>query len=522
MARRPFQPDLMAHQPVLIPADRTGPLTVSQVAAVVQKMLAAHLPTSINVIGEVSNVSDRTHWFFSLKDEQATLRCVMFASSVRRVPFRLEDGQQVIASGRLDFYGAQGQLQFYVQKLEPVGQGALQLRFRQLSEELRQLGYFDPQRKQRLPLLPRRVAVVTSKSAAALQDVINTARQRWAGCQLLLFDVRVQGANAAGQIAEAIRTLSRDGNAFAIEAIILTRGGGSIEDLWAFNDREVADAIYHCPIPIAAAIGHETDTTIAELVADQRCATPTQAAMHVVQNAGDLADHTDHLARRLTTLVKNQLQQHRQRLDAIACQPIFRRPQATLQPLYDRLDGLLAKLQRSQQERLNSRRHRLHHHEMAVARIEPGARLQLAQQQAQAAWARFGLAPIRRLRQHRQQVEALERQLDLLGPMNVLRRGYSYTLGPDGRLLRSVGQVRATDRIKTMLVDGQLVSRVESAQLPDRRREDSDRAPAPAPSEGQLDLFADHLRRAQGAAGAGERRTDPGPPPGTVSRPAAF
>src|SRR5690606_26173107 len=220
------------------------------------------------------NFSDRAHWFFSLKDERATIRCVCFASSARQVECPVRDGMQVVCTGRVDFYDAQGHVQLYVDRIEPVGQGALELRLRQLMEELRELGYFDEAAKKPLPVLPRRVAVVTSRSAAALQDVIDTARRRWAGCRLYLYDVRVQGAAAAPEIARAIDALGRQHKRLRLDAIIVSRGGGSIEDLWAFNERIVAEAIHRCPLPIVAAIGHETDTTVAELVADLRCSTP--------------------------------------------------------------------------------------------------------------------------------------------------------------------------------------------------------------------------------------------------------
>ena len=256
----------------------------------------------MRVVGEVSNLSDRTHWFFSLKDEGAAMRCVCFASNAKRVGFPMRDGMQVVVTGRVDFYDAQGSVQLYVDRIEPVGQGALELKLRQMIEELKGLGYFDLEHKQPLPTMPTRIAVVTSRSAAALQDVINTVNQRWAGCRLYLYDVRVQGEQAAGEIAEAIKRISKHGKKLGIDAVILTRGGGSIEDLWAFNERVVADAVYACGLPIVAAIGHETDTTVAELVADVRCATPTQAAMTLVPEREALHHQVHQLGQRLGLL----------------------------------------------------------------------------------------------------------------------------------------------------------------------------------------------------------------------------
>ncbi|HEX7009730.1 MAG TPA: exodeoxyribonuclease VII large subunit, partial [Phycisphaeraceae bacterium] len=310
MTRRPFNPDLVrppSPPPASPPASRARPMSVSEVAGLIRTALADHAPQKLRVVGEVSNFSHRQHWFFSLKDAQASLRCVCFASTIRRLRCRIEDGMQVVATGRLDFYDAQGHVQLYVDAIEPVGQGPLELQLRRLLEELRQLGYFEESRKKPLPLLPRRVAVVTSRTAAALQDVINTAQRRWPGCRLLLYDVKVQGEEAAPQIADAIDRLSRHGRRLGIDAILLTRGGGSIEDLWAFNDRRVADALYRCTLPVVAAIGHETDLTVAELVADLRCSTPTQAAMRLIPDRQALLQQLHHLTNRIQQELLRQI-----------------------------------------------------------------------------------------------------------------------------------------------------------------------------------------------------------------------
>lgn len=383
----------------------------------VKLVVADSLPAKVRVIGQVSNLSDRAHWFFSLKDDQSQLRCVCFASVARRIGFPVEDGMEVIATGRLDYYESQGKLQLYVQKLEPVGQGALELKFRALCDELRQLGYFDPDHKQPLPSMPRRIAVVTSRSAAALEDVIDTTARRWPGCRLVLSDVRVQGDLAADEIAGAISDLSRRGAALGIEAIILTRGGGSAEDLWAFNERVVADAVFRCSLPIVAAIGHETDTTVAELVADARCATPTQAAMALVPDREALAHQLHQLTARLSLLIRRRCEQGRYRLAAAMRRPGLLRPGGIYDAAAQRLAGL------SQQ---------------------------------------IDAAMLRRFEQGRRQLEALGRQLNTVGPMNVLQRGYSYTLGADGHLLRTADDAAAGDRITTVLIDGKVVSYVES------------------------------------------------------------
>ncbi|MFW6061148.1 MAG: exodeoxyribonuclease VII large subunit, partial [Phycisphaeraceae bacterium] len=328
--------------------DQPRPLTVSQLADRIKTALADHFPQRVRVVGEVSNLRQGQHWFFSLKDEkQATIRCVCFASSARRIATPVEDGMEVVATGRLDYYPAQGQTQLYVDNLEPLGQGALELKLRQLIDQLRKEGYFDEAHKQPLPAMPTRVAVVTSRSAAALQDVINTTQRRWPGCRLMLYDVRVQGASAAPEVAAALRNLSKQGPRLGIDAIILTRGGGSIEDLWAFNEREVADALYECRLPVVAAIGHETDTTVAELVADLRCATPTQAAMKLIPERDALAQQLAHFAGRLRQDLRRQLHHARHRLNSAAGRPFFRRPRELPDRARRQIDQLEKQLART-------------------------------------------------------------------------------------------------------------------------------------------------------------------------------
>jgi len=413
MAKLPFNPDATASES----PPRDSALTVAQLAGRIKRALADGLPRKVRVVGEVSNLSDRTHWFFSLKDDIAAMRCVCFASNAKRVGFPMRDGMQVVVTGRVDFYDAQGSVQLYVDTIEPVGQGALELRLRQMIQELKELGYFELDHKKPLPTMPTRIAVVTSRNAAALQDVINTVTQRWAGCQLYLYDVRVQGEQAAGEIAEALKRISKHGKKLGIDAVILTRGGGSIEDLWAFNERAVADAVYQCTLPIVAAIGHETDTTVAELVADARCATPTQAAMTLVPEREALHHQVHQLGQRLGLTVRRNLEHAGHRLTAAARHPLFRNPQRLVDQSSQQLNETVRRLR---------------------------------------------TAMPRRLAVDAAKMEALTRELAAVNPNNVLDRGYSYTLGPDGKVLRQTDDARAGDRITTVLADGKIASVVES------------------------------------------------------------
>jgi exodeoxyribonuclease VII large subunit len=438
-----------------------SPLTVSQVAARLKTALGDHFPQKIRVVGEVSNLSDRAHWFFSLKDEQATLRCVCFAPNARKVGFKLADGMQVVATGRVDFYDQQGHVQIYVDKIEPVGQGALELQLRQLIDELRRRGYFDETRKRLLPAVPRRVAVVTSRSAAALQDVINTARRRWPGCELLLYDVRVQGEGAAPEITRAIEKLSEQGAALGVDALILTRGGGSIEDLWAFNERSVADALYQCAIPTVAAIGHETDTTVAELVADQRCSTPTQAAMAVIPDRETLQHQVDQLAHRLATVVQRRIDRGRHRLHLAARHALFRQPRQLANQARRRLDDNARRLKRALPRRLQPARKQLSDVEARWRQLLP-RRLRPAKERVDRLETHLRAAMPRRVTHDRRRLDAALKHLEAVGPHNVLKRGYSYTLDEHGALIKSAGETRPGQWITTVLHDGRVQSRVNS------------------------------------------------------------
>ena len=416
-----------------------APWTVTELTGQIGRALGQSLPARVRVTGQVSNFNDRNHWFFSLKDEVAAIRCVCFASDNRRVSFDVEDGMEVVATGRVDIYPAQGAVQLYVNRLDPVGVGELELRFRKLCEELREKGYFDPARKKPLPPVARRVAVVTSRSAAALQDVIDTAQRRWAGCQLFLKDVRVQGGEAAGEIAQAIKQIGEQADRLDLDAIVVTRGGGSMEDLWAFNERVVADAIVDCPLPVVAAIGHETDTTVAELVADRRCATPTQAAMELVPDGRALAEQVDYLATRLAGNLQRRVERDRQRLESIARHPCFRRAAAMLEPGRLRLADL--------GHRLGS---------------EVRRRVQRDQERLTGLKDRLKPVATRRLGQARDEVTHLQRQLRSVGPEQVLERGYSYTLSDDGRPVRNPADVSAGDRVTTVVAGGRFQSIVNA------------------------------------------------------------
>ncbi len=457
VGRLPFDPGKMASKK----ARDDRPLSVSELAARVDSTLKRGMGEPVRVVGEISGFRDRTHWYFDLKDAGAVIGCVIFASSARRLSIRPADGQEVVARGRIEFWAKGGKLSLLCDSLEPVGEGALDQAFRQLCAELRGLGWFEQSAKKPIPGFAKRVAVVTSETGAALQDVLDTAGKRCPAIDITVIDVRVQGQAAAGEIARAIQLLdSRPG---AFEAIILTRGGGSKEDLWAFNEREVAQAIHVCSIPIVAAIGHESDTTIAELVADLRCATPTQAAMAVFPDREALGRQIDSMQRRMQADIRRRLELARRRVGQAEQRPWMRDPRRLLDPIADKLIGRERTLRREMQLRLQSARARLDRlavqldaHRPAVVHARLRARVEARQ-------VALGTVLAKRLGEHKWRIASAERELEAISPHRVLERGFSWTTGTDGMLVRSAAQVSPGDVIETRLADGSIASKVTDA-----------------------------------------------------------
>ncbi len=458
-------------------------LSVSELSELIRGTLEAGIRGPVRVAGQVSNLSTPNHWYFTLKDEASVIGCVAWVSSARRFGFTPQNGDEVVATGTVGHYAPQGRTQFYVTRLDPVGAGALDLAFRAMCRELRGLGYFDAERKRPLPLFPRRIAVITSAGGAAIHDVISTTRERCPGVGLLLVDVRVQGDGAAEDVARAIRGVDRHHARLGVDAILVTRGGGSMEDLWAFNERVVADATLACRVPIVAAIGHESDTTVIELVADARAATPTQAAMTLVPEAAALRRQTDHLAHRLDTLARRRVAEARRGVDMLH-RDLARSLHGRIACERLRLERLAGHLARLRPERLLARRHE----RIAVLadRLRRAARAAIDRgSEVDAIGARLNRAVRDRVRGGRGRIAALERELAAVDPRRVLRRGFSYTTNERGEVLRSVAGIRVGETVVTHLADGVFDSRVagrrpgEAAAEP---RRDGDEPPS-------MDLF---------------------------------
>ncbi len=450
------------------PTDR--PLTVAELATRIDNALKTGIPTSIKVVGEVSGAVQRTHWYFNAKDDAAVVSCVMFAFAAKRSGISPENGRQYVLTGRVEFYAKGGKVSFIVERIEPVGEGALDAAFRKLCDELRTLGWFDPARKRPLPAFPRTIAVITSATGAALQDVLNTMARRCPSIGVIVADVRVQGDRAAEEVARAIRAIGRRHAELAIDAIVITRGGGSKEDLWSFNERVVAEAIVRSPIPVVAAIGHETDTTIAELVADERASTPTQAAMRLTPDRVELARQVSAINSRLALAVQRLARLERERLRSTTRHPFFRDPgwllaraRTDLRHARTRLLAALRRRVMDDQRDVSRVAHRLQ-------RISPEVRVTSAAAALSSATLRLHAAAATLHRESALRADAAARQLESVGPRSVLSRGYSWTLRADGSLLRSISDVAPGDTLTTQLVDGRVDSVVGASSGGDLRK----------------------------------------------------
>jgi exodeoxyribonuclease VII large subunit len=392
------------------------PLMVWELTAQVKDLLEAAFP-GVWVTGEISNLSrpQSGHCYLTLKDDRAQLKAAMWRPVASRVRFDLQDGLEVICQGRLEVYAPRGSYQLIIEQIEPKGMGALELALRQLREKLAREGLFDPARKRPLPSFVRQIAVVTSPTGAAIRDFLQVLIRRWRGADVLIAPVRVQGEGAADEIAAAIKMLNQ--LARPIDCLVVTRGGGSLEDLWAFNEEVVVRAIAASRIPVISAVGHEIDVTLSDLAADLRALTPSEAAELVAPAAEELFAELGQIQKRMTAALRSRAITARSRLDAIQRHHAFRRP---FQLIYD--------LTR-QVDELSGRAHRSIRH-----------RLQLA----------------------RQQTETFASRLESLSPLAVLGRGYSITQRPaDGRVIRAASDLSPGEQISTRFARGQAISRVE-------------------------------------------------------------
>jgi exodeoxyribonuclease VII large subunit len=426
-----------------VSADRAV-LTVSQLTEQLRSAVEERFP-AIWVEGEISNfkIYGSGHAYFTLKDEGAQIRAVLFRNRTRRLRFEPADGQHVLAFGSLEVYAQRGEYQLVVELLEPRGLGALQLAFEQRKARLGAEGLFEAGRKRQLPRFPRKIGIATSPSGAALRDMLRVLGRRFAGLHIVIAPCRVQGEGATAEITQAIADLNALGD---VDVIIVGRGGGSLEDLWAFNEEAVARAIAGSKVPVVSAVGHEVDFTIADFVADLRAPTPSAAAEVVVREKRGVAEALADVRLRLARAVARPLRDLERRVDQVRVR-LDRAADGVHRRAAYRVDLLTSRLRAaSPYARLSTDRHRLE-------RLE----------------ARLHGAMTRRLVGNRHRLTAAAGRLGSLSPLAVLGRGYSLTRTPDGRIVRTAGQVAPGDPLSVLLHEGQLDCRVE------RTREQDDR-----------------------------------------------
>lgn len=406
----------------LAPPNASEVLTVSALTQQVRVTLEAEFP-AVWVGGEISSVTRAAsgHAYIKLKDDSAVLSATLFRGVGLRLKFEPRVGMEVVARGKISVYAQRGDYQLNIEEMHPKGIGALDLAFQQLKERLQAKGYFDARRKKPLPTFPFSIALVTSPTGAAIRDMLESLAHRWSVASVLVVPVKVQGDGAAGEIAAAIRLLNRlhDAGTLQLDAVIVGRGGGSLEDLWAFNEEVVADAIFASRLPIVSAVGHEIDVTVSDLVADHRALTPSRAITDLTPDRSQILADLRDLHNRFRDRLVGRLEQARQRIDGHADRRALRNPLDRVRDLEKRLDELDARLTRT------------------ASTMSDRARQKIAE---------------------------LAGRLESLSPLNVLARGYSLTRTPDGRVLRDANEVQPGDVVVSRLSRGEIVSQVEQTR----------------------------------------------------------
>ncbi len=396
-------------------------LTVSQLSLFLKELVESAFPV-VWVAGEISNFSrpQSGHCYLTLKDDQAQIKAVIWRTTAARLRFEPHDGMEVICRGHLDLYAPRGQYQLVVEEIQPRGIGALELALRKLREKLAAEGLFDPARKRSLPAFPRRIAFVTSPTGAAVRDFLQVLKRRWRGASVLIIPVRVQGEGAAAEIAEGIAAANRLSPNHAADVLVVGRGGGSLEDLWAFNEEAVVRAVRASAIPVVSAVGHEIDVTLCDLAADVRALTPSEAAERVVPAADEVQAALLVRQKRLLVALWRRAAEARRQLNQLAAHRVFRRP-------FDRL-------------------------------LEHGRGLDMLS-------SRMSRAIRHRLSTSKQHLAAVAAKLDALSPLAILGRGYSLTARvDDGRLIDDWALVSEGDLIRTRFARGAAISRIEQIE----------------------------------------------------------
>ncbi|GAB3791763.1 exodeoxyribonuclease VII large subunit [Dyella agri] len=444
------------------PDDHAAPprriLTPSTLNRLVRGLLEDALPL-VWIEGELSNVARPAsgHLYFTLKDSGAQVRCAMFRPKTTALRFKPADGMQVLLRARVGLYEPRGEFQLVAEHMEPAGEGALQRAFEQLKAKLDAEGLFDPARKRPLPRYARRIGVITSATGAAIRDVLSVLSRRWPLADVEVLPVPVQGREAPPAIVAMLRKASASAR---YDVLLVTRGGGSLEDLWAFNDEAVARAIHASAVPVVSAVGHEVDFSIADFVADLRAPTPSAAAELLVPDGQTMLRHLHQLQQRLATLQQRRLQALDQRADHLFARLQAQRPQARLARDRERLAHLRHRLLTVLRERQQHERAKLDRLHARLQARHPQQRLPLLQRRLAEQSQRLRQAIARQLERERYALQQAARTLHAVSPLATLERGYAILFDADGKVLRSAQGVEPGAALRARLADGELPLRV--------------------------------------------------------------
>lgn len=436
-------------------------LTVSELTGALRELLETTFP-EVWVEGELSNAKVWTtgHLYFTLKDGSAQIKGVMFRSALRYLKFKPEDGLHVVVRGRISVYDPKGEYQIVAEHLEPKGFGPLQLAFEQLKKKLAAEGLFEAARKRPLPALPRRIGIVTSIDGAALRDIIRVLRRRYPNANVVIAPCRVQGENAAGEIVRALRQINRIAG---VDVLIVARGGGSLEDLWAFNEEKVARAIAASPVPVISGVGHETDFTIADFVADVRAATPSAAAELVVRRKDDFCGHIDRLGERLDAALRGRTRRLESRLNVLAARPGFAGFRGRLAMRGRHAAELTAALRHGVVSSLGRRARRYQLLLRALDQFDPRHRLAAVKTRLVTRDGALAKAMTRRVHLADSRFKGAVARLEGLNPLAVLGRGYAVAWDESRtRILRNPAAVDIGEKIRVTLEHGEIGCRVEN------------------------------------------------------------
>lgn len=443
---------------------RTKVYTVAQVNSMVKDVLQANLPSWLTIKGEITDwkLHQSGHCYFSLKDEESILPCAMWRGNFSKVKFKPGNGLAVLVTGSIDLYVPQGRYKLIVDEMIPAGMGALQLAFEQMVRKLEAEGLFSEAHKKPLPKYPQRIGILTSESGAALHDIADSIHDRWPCTRLALYPVPVQGPGAAEAIAAAIADVNRRNDRLQLDVLIVGRGGGSLEDLWAFNEEVLARAIFASRIPIISAVGHEVDVTVADLVADARASTPTKAGVAAVPNREDVRSDLQHQERRLGGSVRSRVDLCCEHLQTILASAVFRNPLLAVLNREQYLDDLGWDLGDAMRKVFFEAQKQVQDCQEQVSRIEPHRLLGRMTVELNNLTGRALAAATQALNRKNLQITAQENRLAGLNPKSVLNRGYSITLNKQtGRVVRTADDVKAGDVLLTELAgDNRIESQV--------------------------------------------------------------